>query len=107
MAGELRWTAGAAADFEFIIRDQHARNGHASAANLGQRLDDAIAVLQQFPRIGPLFRRSRGREIREVSSPPFRVFYTLHGDPPTSIILAIQHGARRDPKPGALLDRLD
>lgn len=73
-----------------------ARDNPAIAAQVGNKLIDKIAILENFPLIGPPYVKKTG--VRFLVSRPYIIFYRPRLKENCVDILRYWHGARSEPK---------
>ena len=69
-----------------------------AAVKLGNAIIEKVALLSQFPRMGKVFRQANRDALREVSIPPYRIFYEVNDNVKHIEILSIWHGSRQEPE---------
>ena len=80
-------------DLETIVRFI-ARNNPEAAKRVGDALIDRVAILRDFPELGPKFLKRPG--IRKLVSRPYLIFYR-HREKENAIeILRYWHGSQRE-----------
>jgi plasmid stabilization system protein ParE len=97
MGCEVVWTDTARDDLRDLV-GYIAQDSPKAAARIGGEIGDGVQMLASQPFLGSVYRRSRGREIRETVCRKYRIFYRVLEKPMTVEILTIRHGARREPR---------
>lgn len=97
MAFEIEWTGPARAQFSEIVASIRTDNPLA-AERFSSALFRRVQMLGQFPRSGAVYLRRRGRETRQIVYRKYRVFYRVRPRLRRIEVLAVWHGARREPK---------
>lgn len=90
------FTPRAIALLEDIVR-REARNDPTAAARLGEGLIERTNLFRSFPEAGHLFQKLGPRDVRELAAPPFRIIYRVDRGNGCVWVLALGHGARREP----------
>ena len=80
---------------EEIVR-HIARDNPDAAERLGQRLLDRVELLAEFPELGRPYRKRR--HVRQLSYPPYLIYYRLRQKAKVVEILDFWHAARRNPE---------
>lgn len=96
MGCEVVWTDTARDDFRDIV-SYIAQDSQAAAERMGSEIGARVHMLAGQPFLGSVYRRSRGREIRETLCRKYRIFYRVLDERMVVEILTIRHGARREP----------
>ena len=96
MAFKVNWTKRALTDLAEIAAYIGAQRSSAAEREGGEILRK-VDLLEQFPMLGPVFRRTAEAEYRELLSGKFRIFYYIRPDVPIVDIVTIRHGARDEP----------
>jgi plasmid stabilization system protein ParE len=91
----VRFTPQAAKQYLDALRKLHAENA-AGAATVQQRTEAVVELLREHPNAGHAIAEFPDLPHRELSAPPYRVFYRVASD--TVWIVAVVH-ARRRPDP--------
>ena len=73
---KIIWADSALADLENICSYLSQRNPQAGY-KIGRAILDHVAVLARFPLIGPTYPKGARGSLREVPSPPYRIFYDV------------------------------
>src|SRR5258708_7218949 len=94
---QIVWTEPALSDLEAIIR-RVAADAPQAAEELRLGLLGSVAILGQFPFIGPAYERDRTGRAREILYQRYRIFYRVSEAQQRVEILTIWHSARREPK---------
>jgi len=97
MECKVIWSDAAIADLKDIC-EYIAKDNPAAAYRLGLSLLDQVAILANFPLIGPAYARDSGGFSREIVYRNYRIFYDVSQDRRMVEILHIWHGARREPR---------
>jgi toxin ParE1/3/4 len=74
------------------------RDNPAAAVRLGNAIIEKALLLSNFPRLGIVFREARRDALREISVPPYRIFYEINDAEKRIEIVSIWHGARQEPE---------
>jgi toxin ParE1/3/4 len=89
---QVRWTVTARAQLD-AAADYIATDSPSAADAFVRRIDESVARLASFPRMGKLIAETSDRERRELIVGRYRVVYSLSDD--VVRILRVRHGARR------------
>ena len=96
MGWKIDWTEPALDDLAGIVR-YIADDAADAAISVGDRIVDHVAILQEFPEIGPIYRRKKSGDVRQILSSPFKIYYRIRKDRPCVEILHVWHAARLNP----------
>src|SRR5215469_3110590 len=91
MGCKVIFSPQAIADLESVVRFI-AKDNPDAAARLGSALIDRVAILADFPELGPKYLRRPG--IRRLVSRPYVIFYRFRQDEKVVDILRYWHGAQ-------------
>jgi plasmid stabilization system protein ParE len=80
------------------IRDYIAAESPRRAQRLAIAIHERAAQLSHFPYSGARFKRTRVGQYRQISYRKYRIFYRVERLTKTVYIVAIWHGARREPR---------
>ena len=97
MAFEIEWMEPALDQLTEITNTIRLDNP-AAAGPFSAQLLARVDGLGSSPRLGAVYRRRRGLEIRQISFGSYRIFYRLRPRLGRIEILNIWHGARQEPK---------
>jgi len=97
---KLRYTERAIADLE-EIRSYIARDNPSAAVAVGNRIERAIGLLENFPHLGRPGRVG-GTRVLQVARTPYAVYYKIDQSHDEVAIVHIRHGRRRVPGPDEL-----
>lgn len=96
MAFQVEWTDPAWENLQSIL--QYIREANPAAAErFAEELFLHTDRLDQFPRSAAIFVHRRGFEVRHFTFGKYRVFYRVRPKLRRVEILAVRHGARREP----------
>ena len=90
----IRYTARALVEIDEIY-SYIAEDNKAAADRVINQIEQTIALIGQFPKIGRLKYRNEVRMLPVRRYPQYLVFYALNDD--EVVILNVRHGARRRP----------
>jgi toxin ParE1/3/4 len=93
---KIIWSDTAIADLQEIWAYLAQRDPQA-ALRIGRGILAHTRVLANFPYIGPAYPRGSRGSLREITVPPYRIFYDVGKDSQTVEILHVWHGARDEP----------
>jgi addiction module RelE/StbE family toxin len=96
MAYEIIWSARSRADLE-EINAYISKDNAAAAKRTVQGIVDRVAKLSRLPRMGKRYARVTFRDVRQLVSGKYRVFYFVNADEKRIEILRVWHGARQEP----------
>jgi addiction module RelE/StbE family toxin len=96
VAHEISWTEPATADLRDIVASLRERSEQ-SADTIGREIVQHVEMLRDFPRIGPLYRRGRRGQVREILCRNYRIFYRVQDSPDVVYILRVWHASRMEP----------
>jgi plasmid stabilization system protein ParE len=94
---EVAWTEPAAEQLEHIIR-HIAADRPVAAAQVRADILERVESLSGQPFIGAVYEKDRKGRTREILSGKYRIFYRVDEAAKRVEVLAVWHGARRDPK---------
>lgn len=97
MGFRLVWTEPALRDLEELVRFI-AQEDATAAVRIGDEIVDHVGILASFPEIGPVYRHKPGRDVRQITCRPFRIFYRVRRAERAVEILHVWHGARSEPE---------
>jgi toxin ParE1/3/4 len=95
MGCKIIFSPQAIADIENAVRFI-SRENPLAAERVGNRLIDRVAILENFPMIGPPYSKRGG--IRFLVSRPYVIFYRFRTEENCVDILRYWHGARGEPE---------
>ena len=95
MGCKIIFSPQAIADLESAVRFIAAENPDA-AVRLGNALIDRVAILENFPLLGPPYAKRPG--VRKLVSRPYIIFYRFRESENSVDILRYWHGAQREPE---------
>ena|ERR1700722_1445694 len=96
MEYEIVWTEPAGLQLE-EAHDYIAGDNPAAARRVVDKIIARVEQLKWTPRIGTVYRKSGKHPVRKVVSGKYRIFYRIVEEAERVEILAVWHGARRDP----------
>jgi plasmid stabilization system protein ParE len=96
MAFKVNWTRRAARDLAQIAAHIAADNSAAANREGGDILHQ-VDLIEQFPKIGSVYRRTPDAEYRSVLSGKYRIIYFIRPAEPVVDIITIRHGAQDEP----------
>jgi plasmid stabilization system protein ParE len=96
MDWRIDWTEPALADLASIVRFI-AQDNREAAERVGYRIVDHVGILKRFPEIGPIFRRRRTGNVRQIICRPFKIYYRVRAETRLVEILHFWHPSRQDP----------
>lgn len=91
------WTMPAADQLQEVI-EYVQRENPAAAQRMADDIAHRIDLLGKFPLSGGIYLRTQRREIREILAGKYRIFYRVRRRLKRVEILAVWHGARKEPK---------
>lgn len=91
------WSPEALTHLEQLVRFV-SKDNPTAAAKLGDAIIEKVLFLSNFPRLGKIFREVGLETLREISVPPYRIFYEINDAGRRIEILSIWHGAREEPE---------
>jgi plasmid stabilization system protein ParE len=91
---QINWEDEALDDLKQLVEYIAADNPDA-ARRMGMDVVNKVRQLASQPHLGRRYAPVEEDEIREVSVPPYRVFYRL--EPGRVVVMAVWHGARAEP----------
>ena len=91
------WSPEALNHLDQIVRFI-SRDNPAAAVRLGNAIIEKALLLSNFPRLGMVFREARRDALREISVPPYRIFYEINDAEKRIEIVSSWHGARQEPE---------
>jgi len=91
------WSPEALNHLEQLVRFISQDNPTA-AVKLGNTIIEKALLLSNFPRMGRVFREARRDALREISVPPYRIFYEINDAERQIEMISIWHGARQEPE---------
>jgi len=91
------WSPDALNHLEHLVRFI-SRDNPEAAARLGNDIISKVLLLENFPRLGKIFREAGRDTLREISVPPYRVFYEINDAGQQIEVISIWHGARSEPE---------
>ncbi|MDR3460375.1 MAG: type II toxin-antitoxin system RelE/ParE family toxin [Verrucomicrobiae bacterium] len=94
MGCKIIFSPQAIADLERVVRFIAQENPEA-AVRFGNELIDRVAMLENFPLLGPPYPKRPG--VRKLVSPPYLIFYRVREADNAVDILRYWHGARTEP----------
>ena len=94
MGCKIIFSPQALADLEAAVRFIAAENP-AAAVRFGNVLIDRVAILENFPLLGPPYSKRPG--VRKLVSRPYIIFYRVRPEEDSVDILRYWHGARTEP----------
>lgn len=97
MALALKWTQRASFQIQ-EIESYIATDRPVSAQNEIRKIFASAERLLQFPRLGPVFRRTSVAEYREIVAGNYRIFYVIKPAFDRIDIVTVWHGARGEPE---------
>jgi len=97
VAFKVEWTEPALKQLGEVLHVIRSENPLA-ADRFSSQLLHRVEQLARFPRSAEVYRRRRGYEVRQFSYGKYRVFYQVRPRLQRVEILAIRHGARREPR---------
>ena len=97
MEFEIVWTEPTQVQLE-EIRDYIAADNLSAAQRVVEKIIARVEQLKWTPRIGAVYRNGGKHPIRKIVSGKYRIFYRIIEDDKRVEILAVWHGARRDPE---------
>ncbi|MBI5767373.1 MAG: type II toxin-antitoxin system RelE/ParE family toxin [Verrucomicrobia bacterium] len=97
MAHSVNWTRRASLDLAAIDAYLSAENSAAAKQEAGEILRK-VDLLEQFPTMGSIFRRTGDAEYRAVLSGKYRIVYHLRPGEPVIDIITVRHGAQDEPE---------
>jgi plasmid stabilization system protein ParE len=80
------------------ITDYIGQDDPAAAARFARDLVLRAASLGRFPRSGAVYVHRRGFEVRQIAYRKYRIFFRVRPRLKWVEILAVRHGARREPR---------
>ena len=95
MGCKIIFSPQAIADLESAVRFIAAENPDA-AVRLGNALIDRVAILENFPLLGPPYGKRPG--VRKLVSRPYIIFYRFREAENFVDVLRYWHGAQREPE---------
>ena len=95
MGCKIVFSPQALADLETVVR-YIARENPAAAVRVGNSLIDRVAILENFPMIGPQYRKRPG--VRLLVSRPYVIYYRPRLAENCVDILRYWHGSRENPE---------
>jgi len=91
------WTDRAIRDLGILVREI-AKDNPRAAQKFGMKFFASTDRLSSFPRSGRHSKTAKdGREIYEILSQSYRVFYWVGDEDHTVSVLHVRHGARSEP----------
>jgi toxin ParE1/3/4 len=97
MGYKVIWTDEAIADLRELVAFI-SKDNPSAAVKLGETLIQKSMILAEHPRIGRMLRKSPTDSLREMSVPPYRIFYQIDENALAIHIRFVWHGARREPE---------
>lgn len=94
---KIIWDDAAIHELGQIVR-YIATDNQVAAERTGRKILEKVEVLVSFPRIGKVFSKLNRDDVREISVPPYRVFYHIKDVEQSVRILKVWHGARQEPE---------
>jgi len=91
------WSPEALNHLEQLVRFISQDNPTA-AVKLGNAIIEKALLLSNFPRRSRIFREARRDTLREISVPPYRIFYEINDAEKQIEMISIWHGARQEPE---------
>jgi toxin ParE1/3/4 len=91
MALQVNWTKRASLDLAGIAAFIAADNSDAAMREGGDILRK-VDLLEKFPKLGGVYRRTSEAEYRSVLSGKYRIIYHVRPEAPTVDIITVRHG---------------
>ena len=95
MGGKVIFAPQAIADLEKVVR-HIAKDDSITAERIGNALIDRVAILENFPLVGPPYPKRLG--VRKLVSRPYVIFYRALLEEGRVDILRYWHGAQAEPQ---------
>lgn len=99
MGYKVIWQDDAIADLQREVA-YIAQDNPIAAVKLGQAILRKSLLLSSYPRLGAMFQKLRKDSIRELSIPPYRLFYEIDDAASVVYVTLLWHGAREEPELG-------
>ena len=96
MGYEIVWTDNAGADLDAIL-DYIAASSPETSQRVGEALVEHVEILRTFPSIGPTYPQGSRANRRQILYKKYRILYRILEETRRVEILAVWHGARREP----------
>jgi len=75
-----------------------AQDNPIAAVKLGEAIIRKSMLLSNHPRLGAMFQKLQKDTVRELSIPPYRLFYEIDDAASVIYVTLLWHGAREEPE---------